>query len=37
MPNHVHGIIFINQPYEGGSDRPYRSETFAIKPIGGSF
>jgi REP element-mobilizing transposase RayT len=33
MPNHLHGIIFINQPCRGGSRAAPTSE-FKIKPLG---
>jgi len=33
MPNHLHGIIFIDQPCRGGSRAAPTSE-FKIKPLG---
>ena len=33
MPNHLHGIIFINQPVRGGS-RAAPTTEMKIKPLG---
>ena len=38
MPNHVHGIIFINQPYEGGSrTAPTQPKPLPLSRLVGAF